>query len=247
MVVQSLRAHRRSCIVAVAVFLLPVVFVAPAGAIRIRVSQESRPGAGDFHQHILGNIQVMMSKEGVDHAYAYNEWDRYSFNGTRPVLRADVSHLFFIETREGLTLFIVHDAVDNPDGGSAAVRVQIVGNRAHARLLLQDDSVSQSDSYNVAANGSDFYAWHDWYACCTDGLVLGPLAGPWQVYMQFIGDEAASDTSFVDGLSRWEALSDKGWIPLELEKGRRVLLEPTGSFVLKRPLDEQELRVRIPR
>lgn len=245
--VHRLRAHRWLGVINVAVLLMPVLAAVTVQATRIRVSQESRAGAGDFDRHVLGHIGPMKAEAGVDQAYAYNRWNRFSFNGPRPVLRANVSHLFFVAAREGLTLFVVHDAVDNPDGGSAAMRIRVSGNRNNTRLLLRDDAFSESDSYDVGRNGTDFYAWHNWYACCTDGLVLGPLAGQWKVYVQFIGDEGASGQAFVDGLSRWEALSIKGRIRLELERGRRVLLEPMGSFALKQRLGERDFTTHLRR
>jgi len=226
---------------------MPLMFPVPADAIRIRVSQESRAGTGDFHQHILGHIGAMTSGAGVDEVYAYNELSRFSFNGKRPVLRADVSHLFFVEATEGLTLFIVHDAVNNPDGGSAAMRIQVVGNHNATRFLVRDDAFSESDTYAVRGNNTDFYTWHNWYACCTDGVVLGPFAGQWKVYVQFIGDENDPGGEPVDGLAKWEALSNKENILLELERGRRVLLEPTGSFVLLQHSDRATFTTHLRR
>ena len=78
----------------VIVLLVPMMFVSIADAIRIRVSQESRAGASDFHQHILGHIVPLMTETEVDEAYAYNERSRFSFNGTRPVLRANTFPIY---------------------------------------------------------------------------------------------------------------------------------------------------------
>jgi hypothetical protein len=231
-------------LVGLAVLIVPILFIVRADATPIRVSQESHAGAGDFHQHILGHIKPMAFNGSADEAYAYNRGSRFSFNGAWPVLRPNVSRLFFVEAREGLTLFIVHDAVDDPDGGSASMRIQVVGNRTKARFLVRDDAFAQSDGYNANAAGTDFLTWHSWYPCCTDGFVLGPFSGDWKVYVQFTSEDDLS-AEFVRGLTNWEAVSDRDRIPLALERGRRVLLEPVDTFVLGPKPRERNLTERL--
>ena len=54
-------------------------------AARIRVSQESRPGAGDFDQNVLGSIESA-DAGGVSAAefYSYSEEYYFSFRGNGP-------------------------------------------------------------------------------------------------------------------------------------------------------------------
>ncbi|MBI2178853.1 MAG: hypothetical protein HYU38_11050 [Candidatus Tectomicrobia bacterium] len=201
---------------------------AEAGAARVRVSQESKPGAGDFNQNVLGHISAVLAAERTaEQFYAYNEAASWSYNGRQPALREDTSHLFFVRTREGLALFIVHDKPNDPDGGAAVTRIEVEGNSQAARTLVQDDPLGQRDHYETDPRGASFTAWHMWNPCCTDGIVTGPYAGNWKIHVRFLEPP--------QGLGRWTALSADGTeIRLRLEPGRRVLLEPMG-FMVRRP------------
>jgi len=201
---------------------------AEAQAARVRVSQESTPGAGDFSQNVLGHINVVLAAERTAaQVYAYNEVANWSYNGRQPVLREDATHLFFVRTQEGLTLFLVHDKPNDSDGGVAVTRIEVEGNSQTARTLVQDDPEGQRDRYQADPRGASFTAWHMWNLCCTDGLVTGPYAGNWKIYVRFLEPPL--------GLRRWTALSaDGAELRLRPETGRRVLLEPMG-FMVRRP------------
>lgn len=210
-------------ILAVSLLLCP--FSPGAHAARIRVSQESQPGAGDFNQNVLGHLDVVLAAERTaEQLYAYNEVANWSYNGRRPALREDTSHLFFARTREGLALFLVHDKPNNTGGGAAVTRIEVEGNSLIARMLVQDDPEGQRDHYEAGPRGASFTAWHMWNLCCTDGLATGPYAGNWKIYVRFLEPP--------QGLRHWTALlADGTELRLRPEPGRRVLLEPMGFMV----------------
>jgi hypothetical protein len=183
------------------VFVLPA---APAGAARIRVAQESRPGAGDFDQNILGYIDPYFEKEkAASEFYSYEEISFYSFNGAHPRLRADTSHLFFVSTKEGLTLFIVHDKPNDPDGGGAVMRLRVEGDPDGVRVLVFDDPYSEWDFFKVSSDRREIRTWYRWFPCCTDGLALGALDGGWKVFLEFpAADSLTGNVTFM-GLKHW--------------------------------------------
>ena len=215
------------------VVLAFLLAAAPAWAARIRVAQESRPGAGDFDRHILGYIDAYFEKEKTaSEFYSDEDVADYSFNGTNPRLRADTSHLFFVTVKEGLTLFIVHDKPNDPDGGVAIMRLQVEGDPNGARILVFDDPYSDWDSFKVHPGGRRFSTWHRWFGCCTDGLVLGSLEGSWKIFLEFPQKDEAAGTGTIFGLKFWNAISPDGkHVSMKLEKGRRVRLDLMGPLV----------------
>ncbi|MEE9274279.1 MAG: hypothetical protein V3V62_03100 [bacterium] len=230
-----MRMRLLAALLALAAALL--AFASPAGAARIRVSQESRPGRGDFDRNVLGFIDAMWGR-GMTAArfYAYTEVAEYSYNGPHPRLRPDVSHLFLVEAKEGLVLFIVHDRPNDPDGGSAAMRFELAGDPDGARVLVMDDPYSDLDSYEGRSGGRSFVSRHGWYPCCTDGLALGTLDGSWKLLVQFGEENDEAEFIPISGLKSWLAFSANGArVPLKLERGRRVRLEPIGPLVRHAP------------
>ena len=130
---------------------------APAAAVRIRVAQESRPGLGYFDANVLGHIDAYYEKEkAASDFYSYQAVSRYSFNGPHPRLQADTSHLFFVTTREGFSLFIVHDKPNDADGGAAVMRDKVTGDPNGARVLVFDDPYSDWDSFRAAPGSGIF-------------------------------------------------------------------------------------------
>ncbi len=204
-----------------------------AEAARIRVSQESRPGAGDFGRHILGHIDAYASRETTAaQYYGYAQIANASYNGPSPRLRADTSHLFFVRTKEGLSLFIVHDKPNDQDGGTASMTMDLSGDPNGAHILVQDDPWSPNDQYLAAKNRKRFQTWHGWYPCCTDGLVMGAFEGDWKVLLQFTSTDNDPEHEAFSGLTAWTAFSaDGSKVSLKLESGRRVRLEPIGALV----------------
>ena len=68
---------------------------AQAGVARIRVSQESTPGAGDFDANILGVIESFDEcGKTVAQSYAYDGAHAVSYSGTTITPQTNTSHLF---------------------------------------------------------------------------------------------------------------------------------------------------------
>ncbi len=90
---------------------------------RIRVSQESRPRAGDFDENVLGLIDTVHSAgKSAAGFYAYDETHVYAYGGRQLPLGENTSHLFFVDSRKGLSLFIFHDRTNDLDGGGGHPR-----------------------------------------------------------------------------------------------------------------------------
>ena len=166
----------------------------------------------------------------------YSETVIYSYNGRKPELRPDASHLFFVESGEGLALFVVHDQPGDLDGGNAVMQFKVGGDADNeVQILLRDDPFSQYDAYNAGLDGKSFVSWHRWFSCCTVGLVLGPLERKWQVWTHFPERDKRFGDFTIGGITSWVAVSTSGSaIPLKLEKGRRVLLEPVSLMAKKK-------------
>ncbi|MBL8878135.1 MAG: hypothetical protein JNG88_03355 [Phycisphaerales bacterium] len=186
------------------------------GQTLIQVAQESAPGAGDFDCNILGVIRAW---ETTDTAAAF-----YNYGGSNDVSCGlnwsygplqDTSHLLFADTADGLSLVVIHDAPNvNNGGGSATMRVDVVGSATPVSRTVEDDP---SDTYSGDPGSSVFTADNVWLNRNTDGYVLSGFSGQWAAYVEF--------TETLEGLLGWEAWSqDSGWIPLQLEAGRRVRL-----------------------
>lgn len=231
--------------IGLAVILMTILYPLVADGARIRVSQVSRPGTGDFDQNVLGTIDSSDARKMTASGYyAYGEIADYSYNGKKPSLRTDTSHLFFVDSMEGLSLFIVHDETNDPDGGAVAMRFEVRGDPDGIRILVHDDPYSDFDFTHAAPDSRTLTSWHRWFPCCTDGLVLGTLEGDWRVFVQFVQKDSLFGEDTIRGLTSWIALSASGSeIRLNLEKGRRVLLEPI-SFIVKNSLTPRLAPIR---
>ena len=214
------------------ILLSTVCFPQDVQAARIRVSQESSPGAGDFDNHVLGTVEAFdLSNRSAAEIYAYSESYYYSYGERGPALRDDTSLIFFAHTSEGLVLFVVHDRVDDPDGGVAVMRLKVEGDAPDARILVYDDPHGQRDYYEILEDDRLFISRQMWNLCCTDGVVLGPFTGLWRVLAEFLQQDDYFGTETLWGLQHWTVLSaDGAEVPLQLEKGRRVRLDPIRSL-----------------
>jgi len=128
---------------------------------RFRLSQESAPGAGDFGRNILGEVPLW-SAVGTSAAafYGYGVPESASWNGAALSLEADRSHLFGAVTADEVTLFIVHDRAepDNPDGGSAEMKIEALDDASQAAFLVQDDpNISESTDFYTGLPGSGLF------------------------------------------------------------------------------------------
>jgi hypothetical protein len=173
-------------------FILATVFftfqaeAAQAGAARIRVSQESSPGAEDFGGNILGVIESFVEcGKSAAQSYAYDGSVNY-YRGTTITPQTNTSHLFVVHTSTGLALFVVHDAPGVPNGGGRAeMRFELSGDPDGAAILVRDDPSADDsrDVYSGDSGASVFTSKHTWDSSpttgSTDGLVIGTLEGDW--------------------------------------------------------------------
>lgn len=191
----------------------------------IRVAQESSPGARDFDQNVLGYLIPFTTQLTCDSFYGYSP---NSYRGCYISLNlaSNRSHLFMAEAADGMTLMIVHDQVDNGDGGNAEMAFALVNDPDGAVIAVQDDPAgASSDVYYTAPGGTFFTSMHDWSACCTDGLALGGLDGFWSMELAFANVDFDDATPTILGLDDWLAVSADGTeIPLVLEENQVVQL-----------------------
>jgi len=204
--------------------------------LKVRVSQESAAGAGDFNDHVLGFIQVFnRPTQTASEVYGYtgSSYDGQAFGGPPSLL--NTSQLFVVNTSQGATLFVLHDRPDNVDGGRAQMRFDLLGDPTGAARLVEDDP---SNTTNLAGNtgvpldamSTLFQTHHHWNLCCTDGVVIGTLEGPWQILGQFTNVAGNPNIPVVEGLTSWQATSADGMnIPFVLAVGRRIRLEAVFS------------------
>ncbi len=90
------------------------------------------------------------------------------------------------------------------------------------------------DSYEIQLDQRLFIARHRWFPCCTDGLVLGTLEGSWRLFIEFPVEDKFFGPETIQGLRFWTVLSAGGSeIPLAMEKGRRVRLDPVRALAQK--------------
>ena len=205
---------------------------------RIRISQESAPGAGDFDANVLGCVDPYRT---VDTGAGYYGYDGFSFNGPAPALTADRSHLFFILGHDGLSLATVHDTED-ASGGRAEMQFDLFGDPDGAVLAITDGPPSTGDEY-LAVAGTTFASQHHWTSY-TDGILLSDLGGPWSMHAQFA--PFTPSIAVIQGLDTWAVYSADGDVIFPaLEQERRVRFDccdrctpPPADMVGWWPLDE---------
>lgn len=193
---------------------VPIFIQSAEAATIIRVSQESKPGVGDFESNPLGFIEAFSTPKTTAAYYAYNAGFNLSFNGSIPPLTAEQSHLFFVNTADGLSLFIVNDKPGNADGGFARMRFVLSGDTASLKLVDDPDEATENN------NGTIFTGHSGWAPCCTDGLAIGSLDDNWEMSVQF--------TALPQGINSWVAYSAStmSTLPLVIQRGRRVQFKP---------------------
>jgi hypothetical protein len=117
-----------------------------------------------------------------------------------------------------LSLFVVLDAAD--DGSGGALSLGVSGAPAGASILVQDDP---TDALSWSAAGGSGTAKWGWDECCTDGWVVGPLPGAWDIVL------SPSDAS---GIERFEFVSTGTSAP------EFIQLPMDGSFTIRCQADE---------
>lgn len=197
---------------------------------RIRVAQESAPGAGDFASHILGEVPIASALTTPASAiYAYDVPEGDSFNGFLMTPEIDVSTLFVTQTQEGYTIFLVHDCAipNNPDGGKAETRVQFLNDADGGAIVVRDDPADlEPGTYEGVAGDSLFEARHIWDTCCTDGWAITGLECGGAAIVQFTNTDGNAKTPTIAGLNAWRVVgADGSEIALALASDRRVLLQ----------------------
>jgi len=193
---------------------------------QIRLAQESAPGAGDFDDNILGDLQAWPFTGNAEAFFAYGVPEGSSWNGPWMTPQPDRSHLLFANTDEGVSLFVVHDRAipDDPDGGRAETMYEVLNDEDGAEITVRDDPTS--DEYTGEHGDNVFTATHSWLTCCTDGLALSGLACQSSTFMQFADVDGNGGNAVIEGMTEWVAYSADGTqIPLVLEEGRRVRVD----------------------
>jgi hypothetical protein len=222
----------------IAIFLLLAASItAQAQVTKVRVSQESAPGAADFDSHVLGYIDVFSrtTKTPAD-VYHYNVPNGSSYNGWLfdsglPEALSGVSQLFLVDTSQGLSLFVVHDRPNDGTGGHTEMRFDLSGNTSTAIRQVEDDPDDAGRPGNTSGP-TLFQTNHYWEDCCTDGVVIGALSGPWSLLAQFTDVDGNAGTPAFSGIDSWAATSASGsGVTLNLAEGRRVRLDQAALSV----------------
>ena len=186
----------------------------PQPTLRIRVSQETSPGAGDFDRNILGFIEALQT-EGS--AAAFYRYKAARYGNTAPILTPSASHLFFVNGSDGVALFVVNNAPNRNETSSpgSEIRLRFELSGGTASILKSDDGPEAKSS----EGGTVFTTDMDYAASYTDGLVIGTLPVGFTILGQF--------TVPPRGLKAgWLVISRDGTVfPLQLVPGQRVRLD----------------------
>lgn len=198
-------------VVAIALFV-PFFVPQAEAATMLKVSQESKPGLGDFDSNILGFVEAFSTTKTAANYYQYSKGYSSSFNNPALSLAPKQSHLFFVDAIDGLSLFIVHSKPDNLTGGAAKMTFNLFGDTAELKIV--DDFGEATANYN----GTVFTSTQGWAACCTDGLAIGSLDNNWEMSVQF--------TAPPRELNSWKVYSSSAssQISLSMQPGRRIKL-----------------------
>lgn len=183
-----------------------LAFIPDAGD-AVCVLQEENAGEGDYV--LKGQVSIFnRSTETATAVYNYGGVFTASYSPDLPFAPAaisDTSQLFFADTSEGLSLFMVHDqpaAQGDTGGGAAALSFTLNGGDT-AIIQVNDDP---GESF-INTGGTQFDSHHNWATCCTDGGVIGSLDGDWSMDV--------SATVF-NGIRNWQVSSANGpFVPLD--------------------------------
>ena len=119
--------------------LLVGAIAGPANAARIRVSQESAPGRGDFDSVNSFFIDLFATTGTTTDFYSYGQGAASSYNG--PIdLASSTANLFFVDGEDGLSFFNVYGNLrPGPNKGVARMEFQLFGDTAN--FLVEDDPI----------------------------------------------------------------------------------------------------------
>jgi|GEM_PF-3396290 len=243
---------------AVLALTLGLTMAGPAGAAtyQIQVSQETSPGSGVFT--ILGTVDIF-DESGSTAAEVYDyvptppdpvpaDLCPVSYRGTVVDALVDTAQIFFVNTSEGLVLFVLYDDKNDDLGDCAccAGTGDTTGGWAQMRFdldtvtpdyLVKDDPLPY-DIYN-SYFGVDGYAKnmvtvHTWDPPRTDGVGIGPLECPWVIDVRFMpGAEGG-----IFGITNWQVTDSEGNdIDLALQLNRKVRFECVETSDIVVPID----------
>jgi hypothetical protein len=197
--------------------------------LRVRVMQESQPGAGDFLLHVLGEIEPFQTVATGGEFYGYDEAFPLSFGG--PVeTEPNRAQLFILEAAEGLAVGLVldHAGRGNADGGRAELNVHLFGDEDGAAAVVEDDAAELliGGAESGCAGATYFAGIWTWAAAETDGLLICGLETGSKAHLNFGELDGDVRTAPIGGLISLAALGGDGaLIELALEPYRRVRLD----------------------
>lgn len=128
--------------------------------------------------------------------YAYSNYSAHIKTG--PVMNQLMSNIFFVEDKEGMNLYVIHNK--HGEGGANTVHwnIEVIGNDDQDSLLFRDDS---NDTYNlsrIAERNSNSYNIKWTYSSRTDGAVIGPIQQSKKVdiWIQYVDNGNITNVSF---------------------------------------------------
>jgi len=208
-------------------------FEAEAAAVRVRVSQESAPGAGDFDANVLGELDPFDASQGSAAFYSYSVPAPNSFNNAAIALVTDRAHLAILDVGPSAALCVVFDSTtpDVTNVGRAETRLQLTtGTSTFALDVLDDPEATSADRYVLAPTFDSLSCTHVWNPCCTDGFVVSGLLCGASVTFTFTDVDDDATTPTILNLTSFAAYSSTGGvIELALAVDRRVRLEVLPS------------------
>ncbi len=194
-------------------------------AMELRISQEGKENSGEYQ--VVGRVEVFeVATLGV--AEFATQLRRGGLT-QGALLRREGVNTFFAQTREGLMLLQLFDSAWDQSGGSVHHLAQLLGATHPAQFLFYEQRpVLLQGAHSPAGPGDDsasmgpqggqrLYSEHRWSAPYTDGVAIGPLRGPWRLYLALLQNH---------GLSSWQLFSaDGATLPVRIGQHLRLRVE----------------------
>jgi len=151
---------------------------------------------GYFEVSQGGLTRSVQPLEGTQDAAAFYAYAGFEFSSQCPLAADDTTVLFLYRDPAGeLYLFVIHDMIGGPTGGSAELSIQ--GIPPAASVLVEDDpaNVDRNDVYDVAAGR---FTWV-WGPGRTDGMVIGPLGPEFRLTIVPVALTGITSVAFLSG------------------------------------------------
>lgn len=104
--------------------------------------------------------------------YSLNNPDKWSANPTPDIRMRNGNVITLVDATDGLFLAIIQDGIEDGSGGSSTLEFQCGSDAcADATGVVLDDG---KETLSLDASGHGSISWK-WSACCTDGIVIGPI------------------------------------------------------------------------